>query len=163
MTFYAKIWGRANFSEKLCMVKFWQKRIVSHTMLFGKSSRTWIWRKKIWSVTFSFTLGCRGVIEYSRNLIWPRSNFFVFRVWCSFEYSTHINFNNGRLWDIIQICEVFATTWQFYFNTRLYSRFGPLMIKMGCIWSLRSYEKGWKSCSSWSLFGFSKSVCWIPK
>ena len=59
--------------------------------------------------------GCGSVIEYSRNLIWPRSIFFILRVWCWFSYGMLINSNNVWIWAIIQICKIFARLWQFSF------------------------------------------------
>ena len=60
-------------------------------------------------------LGCSSVIEYSRNLIWPRSIFFILSVWCWFSYGMLINSNNVWIWGIIQICKTFARIWQISF------------------------------------------------
>ena len=43
--------------------------------LIRKIFRNWYAKKKKISVTHTFSLGCSSVIEYSRNLIWPRSVF----------------------------------------------------------------------------------------
>ena len=59
--------------------------------------------------------GCSSVIEYSRNLIWPRSIFFILSVWCWFSYGVLINSNNVWIWGIIQISKIFARLWQFSF------------------------------------------------
>ena len=59
--------------------------------------------------------GCSSVIEYSRNLIWPRSIFFILSVWCWFSYGMLINSNNVWIWGIIQICKTFARIWQISF------------------------------------------------
>ena len=67
------------------------------------------------SVLTSFGIGCSSVIEYSRNLIWPRSNFFILSVWCWFSYGMLINSNNVWIWGIIQICRTFARIWQISF------------------------------------------------
>ena len=67
------------------------------------------------SVTHTFSLGCSSVIEYSRNLIWPRSIFFILSVWCWFSYGVLINSNNVWIWGIIQISKIFARLWQFSF------------------------------------------------
>ena len=61
----------------------------------------------------SGAVGCSSVIEYSRILIWPRSIFFIFSVWCWFSYGMLINSNNVWIWGIIQICKIFARLWQF--------------------------------------------------
>ena len=58
---------------------------------------------------------CSNVIEYSRNLIWPRSIFFILSVWCLFSYGVLINSNNVWIWGIIQISKIFARLWQFSF------------------------------------------------
>ena len=62
-----------------------------------------------------FSLGCSSVIEYSRNLIWPQSIFFILSVWCWFSYGMLINSNNVCIWGIIQICKIFARIWQISF------------------------------------------------
>ena len=57
-------------------------------------------------------IGCRSVIQYSRNLIWPRLILYIWSAWCWFSYGMLINSNNVWIWGIIQICKIFARIWQ---------------------------------------------------
>ena len=73
MPFYVKISERANFLKLSIKV---------HCVIYcliRKFFRNRYAKKKKISVTHTFSLGCSSVIEYSRNLIWPRFNFFYIK------------------------------------------------------------------------------------
>ena len=38
--------------------------------------------------------GCSGMIQYSRNLIWPQSIFFILNVWRWFSYGISLHENS---------------------------------------------------------------------
>ena len=78
------------------------------------------------------TIGCSSVIEYSRNLIWPRSIFFILSVWCWFSYGVLINSNNVWIWGIIQISKIFARLWQFSFLFYMCYNFLLMTRSLGC-------------------------------
>ena len=59
----------------------------------------------------------RSVIQYSRNPIWPRLIFSILSCWCWLSHTMLMNSNNVWIWDVIQICKIFARIWQFSFFT----------------------------------------------
>ena len=80
MPFYVKISGRANFFGNVVNLELSIKVHCVIYRLIRKIYRNQYAKKKKLSVTHSFSLGCSSVIQYSRNLIWPRSIFFIFNV-----------------------------------------------------------------------------------
>ena len=62
-------------------------------------------------------IGFRSVIQYSWNPIWPRLIFFILSCWCWLSHTMLMNSNNVWIWDVIQICKIFARIWQFSFFT----------------------------------------------
>ena len=91
---------------KLCMCQFGPVKIP------GGPRRGHSWK---FNPPASHKIGCSSVIQYFPNLIWPRSIFFVFNVWCWFSYGLLINSNNVWIWGIIQICKTFARILQISF------------------------------------------------
>ena len=106
--------------------------------------------------------GCSSVIQYSRNLIWPRSIFFIFNVWCWFSYGMLINSNNVWIWGIIQICKTFARILQISFLLYMCYSFLTMTKSLGCTCTKRSFGKASKSYSLRGVSGFSKSAWRIP-
>ena len=80
MPFYVKI------SELCKLFEIVMKRQMSikvHCVIYRlirKIFRNRYAKKKKLSLTHTFSLGCSSVIEYSRNLIWPRSIFLILSV-----------------------------------------------------------------------------------
>ena len=72
---------------------------------------------------WTWTSGCSSVIQYSRNLIWAQSIFFILNVWCWFSYGMLINSNDVWIWGIIQICKIFVRMFKFNFYSRCVSVF----------------------------------------
>ena len=107
--------------------------------------------------------GCSSVIEYSRNLIWPRSIFFILRVWCWFSYGVLINSNNVWIRGIIQISKIFARLWQFSFLFYMCYNFLLMTRSLGCALTMSSFRNASKSYSLRGLSGVSKSMRSIPK
>ena len=100
--------------------------------LIRKILRNHYAKEKKLLVTHTFSLGYSSVIEYSRNLIWPRSIFFISSVWCWFSYGVLINSNNVWIWGIIQISKIFARLWQFSFLFYMCYNFLLMTRSLGC-------------------------------
>ena len=118
-----------------CIVKCRWKCIEPYTVLIRKILQSYsnhYAKEKKLLVTHTFSLGCSSVIEYSRNLIWPRSIFFISSVWCWFSYGVLINSNNVWIWGIIQISKIFARLWQFSFLFYMCYNFLLMTRSLGC-------------------------------
>ena len=76
----------------------------------------WYIREFIFKITPDIQLeqgkakGCNSIFEYSPNLNWPLSIFFILSAWCWFSNGMLRNWKNVWIWGIIQICKNMANS-----------------------------------------------------
>ena len=132
MPFHVKISGTCKLFGDIVYREMSMKVHWAIYRLIRKILRNHYAKEKKLLVTHTFSLGCSSVIEYSRNLIWPRSIFFISSVWCWFSYGVLINSNNVWIWGIIQISKIFARLWQFSFLFYMCYNFLLMTRSLGC-------------------------------